>query len=236
MTQFVKAVLFDLDGTLIDTAADFVRIIGKMSLENNWQAPLETEIREQVSAGASAMVQLMLRHNDQLEVGEDELLNFRQQFLDDYEADICVDSCLFDSLDAVLADLESKGVPWGIVTNKPRYLAEKLLNKMQLDERCAALVCPDDVSRSKPDPEPMYMALEKLGIPRGAAGSVLYVGDHIRDIEAGNAAGMPTILAAYGYIPPEDQKTLKKWGADYIVETPEQLNKLLLSSGKFEYL
>ena len=236
MSQFVKAVLFDLDGTLIDTAADFVRIIGKMSLENNWQAPPETDIREQVSAGASAMVQLMLRHNDQLEVGEDELLNFRQQFLDDYEADICVDSCLFDSLDAVLADLESKGVPWGIVTNKPRYLAEKLLNKMQLDERCAALVCPDDVSRSKPDPEPMYMALEKLGIPRGAAGSVLYVGDHIRDIEAGNAAGMPTILAAYGYIPPEDQKTLKKWGADYIVETPEQLNKLLLSSGKFEYL
>ena len=236
MSQFVKAVLFDLDGTLIDTAADFVRIIGKMSLENDWQAPPEAEIREQVSAGASAMVQLMLRHNDQLEVGEDELLNFRQQFLDDYEADICVDSCLFDSLDAVLADLESKGVPWGIVTNKPRYLAEKLLNKMQLDERCAALVCPDDVSRSKPDPEPMYMALEKLGIPRGAAGSVLYVGDHIRDIEAGNAAGMPTILAAYGYIPPEDQKTLKKWGADYIVETPEQLNKLLLSSGKFEYL
>lgn len=236
MSQFVKAVLFDLDGTLIDTAADFVRIIGKMSLENNWQAPLETDIREQVSAGASAMVQLMLRHNDQLEVGEDELLNFRQQFLDNYEADICVDSCLFDSLDAVLADLESKGVPWGIVTNKPRYLAEKLLNKIQLDERCAALVCPDDVSRSKPDPEPMYMALEKLGIPRGAAGSVLYVGDHIRDIEAGNAAGMPTILAAYGYIPPEDQKTLKKWGADYIVETPEQLNKLLLSSGKFEYL
>ncbi len=236
MSQFVKAVLFDLDGTLIDTAADFVRIIGKMGLENNWQAPPETEIREQVSAGASAMVQLMLRHNDQLEVGEDELLNFRQQFLDDYEADICVDSCLFDSLDAVLADLESKGVPWGIVTNKPRYLAEKLLNKMQLDERCAALVCPDDVSRSKPDPEPMYMALEKLGIPRGAAGSVLYVGDHIRDIEAGNAAGMPTILAAYGYIPPEDQKTLKKWGADYIVETPEQLNKLLLASGKFEYL
>ena len=236
MSQFVKAVLFDLDGTLIDTAADFVRIIGKMSLENNWQAPLETDIREQVSAGASAMVQLMLRHNDQLEVGEDELLNFRQQFLDNYEADICVDSCLFDSLDAVLADLESKGVPWGIVTNKPRYLAEKLLNKMQLGERCATWVCPDDVSRSKPDPEPMYMALEKLGIPRGAAGSVLYVGDHIRDIEAGNAAGMPTILAAYGYIPPEDQKTLKKWGADYIVETPEQLKKLLLSSGKFEYL
>ncbi|MGO1283078.1 MAG: HAD family hydrolase [Psychrobacter sp.] len=236
MAQFVKAVLFDLDGTLIDTAADFVRIIGKMSRENNWQAPPEIEIREQVSAGASAMVQLMLRYNDQLDLSEETLLEFRQQFLDDYEAEICVDSCVFGALEEVLTTLEEKKVPWGIVTNKPRYLAEQLLMQMQLDSRCAVLVCPDDVSRSKPDPEPMYVALEKLAIPRGAAGCVLYVGDHIRDIEAGNAAGMPTILAAYGYIPPEDQKNLKKWGADYITETPEQLNKLLLSSGKFDYL
>jgi len=236
MAQFVKAVLFDLDGTLIDTAADFVRIIGKMSIENNWQAPPEAEIREQVSAGASAMVKLMLRHNDQVEISEEGLSKFRQQFLDDYEAEICVDSHVFSELEEVLTTLESKGVPWGIVTNKPRYLAEQLLSKMQLDERCAVLVCPDDVSRSKPDPEPMYMALEKLAIPRGAAGCVIYVGDHIRDIEAGKAAGMPTILAAYGYIPAEEQKSLKKWGADYITETPQQLNKLLLSSGKFDYL
>ncbi len=236
MTNFVNAVLFDLDGTLVDTAADFVRIIGKMSLENNWQAPDQNDIREQVSAGASAMVQLMLRHNGQTAVSEEELLKFRQQFLDDYEADICVDSCLFEQLDEVLIFLESKQVPWGIVTNKPRYLAEQLLEKMNLHDRCTVLVCPDDVSRTKPDPEPMYLALEKLGIPRGGAASVLYVGDHIRDIEAGNAAGMPTILAAYGYIPPEDQKTIKKWNATYIVDTPMQLKKLLVKSGKFDYL
>lgn len=236
MTNFVNAVLFDLDGTLIDTAADFVRIIGKMSRENNWQAPDQNDIREQVSAGASAMVQLMLRHNGQTAVSEGKLLEFRQQFLDDYEADICVDSCLFEQLDEVLIFLESKQVPWGIVTNKPRYLAEQLLEKMNLYERCTVLVCPDDVARTKPDPEPMYLALEKLGIPRGGAASVLYVGDHIRDIEAGRAAGMPTILAAYGYIPPEDQKTIKKWNATYIVETPMQLKQLLVNSGKFDYL
>lgn len=236
MTEFVKAVLFDLDGTLIDTATDFVRIIGKMSRENGWQAPPAAEIREQVSAGASAMVRLMLSYNDQLELSEDTLLGFRQQFLDDYEADICVDSCVFAELEEVLTTLEEKGVPWGIVTNKPRYLAEQLLSKMALDQRCAVLICPDDVSRTKPDPEPMYMALEKLSIPRGAAGCVLYVGDHIRDIEAGKAAGMPTILASYGYIPAEDQKNLKAWGADYIVDTPKQLNELLLSSGNFDYI
>ena len=236
MTEFVKAVLFDLDGTLIDTATDFVRIIGKMSRENDWQAPPEAEIREQVSAGASAMVRLMLSYNDQLELSEDALSGFRQQFLDDYEADICVDSCVFAELEEVLTTLEEKGVPWGIVTNKPRYLAEQLLSKMGLDQRCAVLICPDDVSRTKPDPEPMYMALEKLSIPRGAAGCVLYVGDHIRDIEAGKAAGMPTILAAYGYIPAEDKKNLKAWGADHIVDTPKQLNELLLSSGRFDYI
>lgn len=236
MTNFVKAVLFDLDGTLIDTAADFVRIINKMSLENDWQAPSEADIREQVSSGAAAMVKLMLRQNNQLPVSEQTMLEYRQQFLDEYEADICIDSHLFEGFDDILAMLEQQEVPWGIVTNKPRYLAEKLLIALQLDNRCAALVCPDDVSRAKPDPEPMYMALEKLGLPRAAAACVLYVGDHKRDIESGKAAGMPTILAAYGYIPPEDQHNLKKWGANHIVETPLQLKQLLLTSGKFNYI
>lgn len=236
MTNFVKAVLFDLDGTLIDTASDFVRIIDKMSYERGWQTPSEADIREQVSAGAAAMVKLILRQNGQSVANEEQVLALRQQFLDEYGADICIDSRLFDGLDALLTALEEKGVPWGIVTNKPRYLSEQLLRAMQLYERCSVLVCPEDVSRTKPDPEPMYLALEKFGIPRGGSACVLYIGDHIRDIEAGNAAGMPTILAAYGYIAAEDRKKLKKWNADYIVETPEKLSKLLLSSGNFEYL
>lgn len=234
MSQFVKAVLFDLDGTLIDTAADFVRIIRRMSAQHGWEAPTDTAIREQVSAGASAMVKLILSHNNQ-PLNAETLQSYRQQFLDEYEADICVDSTIFDPLESALAMLESHGTPWGIVTNKPRYLAEKLLDVLALSDRCAALVCPDDVRYTKPDPEPMYLALEKLGLPRGIAQSVIYVGDHLRDIEAGNAAGMVTILASYGYIPPEDQDNLAEWDADFIVDSPAALAKLL-SSKRFEYL
>ncbi len=230
----VKAVLFDLDGTLIDTAADFVRIIKHMAAQNNWQAPSDAAIREQVSAGAAAMVTLLLTHNQQ-PTSEAQVQQYRQQFLDAYAAAICVDSHVFSELSPLLTSLETRGTPWGIVTNKPRYLAEKLLQVLNLQARCAVLVCPDDVNNTKPDPEPMYLALEKLGLPRGIANSIIYVGDHIRDIQAGNAAGMVTVLAAYGYIPPEDSANLDTWQADYVVQTPKALVDLLASK-QFDYL
>lgn len=232
--NYVKAVLFDLDGTLIDTAADFIRIIGRMSQTNGWQTPSSDAIREQVSAGAGAMVSLMLKHNDQ-PLTEELVQQYRQQFLDEYEADICVDSQVFPELEPLLDFYEKNNTPWGIVTNKPRYLATKLLECLNLADRCSVLVCPDDVSKTKPDPEPMYLALEKLALPRGVANSVIYVGDHIRDIQAGAAAGMINVLASYGYIPPEDQQDLNSWGADYIAETPKALVKLLRSKD-FDYL
>lgn len=233
-TNYVKAVLFDLDGTLIDTAADFVRIINRMSQQNGWQAPPSDAIREQVSAGAGAMVSLMLKHNEQ-PLDDEQIQQYRQQFLDEYEAEICVDSHVFPELEKLLDFYDQNGTPWGIVTNKPHHLAALLLEKLNLCERCSVLVCPDDVRNTKPDPEPMYLALEKLELPRGIANSVIYVGDHIRDIQAGQAAGMTTVLAGYGYIPPEDQDDLGAWGADYISETPKKLVKLLRSKA-FDYL
>lgn len=233
-SNYVKAVLFDLDGTLIDTATDFIRIIGRMSEKNGWQPPSADAIREQVSAGASAMVSLMLRHNNQ-PMTDDQVQQYRQQFLEEYGADICVDSRVFPELEPLLDFYDQNDIPWGIVTNKPRDLATKLLQCLNLDKRCSVLVCPDDVNNTKPDPEPMYLALEKLELPRGVANSVIYIGDHIRDVQAGSAAGMTNILASYGYIPAEDQKDIHTWGADYIVESPKKLVKLLRSK-QFDYL
>ncbi|MDO4449592.1 MAG: HAD-IA family hydrolase [Moraxella sp.] len=222
----IKAVLFDLDGTLIDTAPDFIRIIRVMCAKHNHPCPTDTAIREQVSAGARAMVRLMFGDvlADVADTDE-QLLAYRQEFLDLYEQDICVDSRLFDGLDNLLKNLENQGIAWGIVTNKPRYLAENLLDKLDLAKRCAVLVCPDDVKNTKPDPEPMFLACNQLDIDPKRA---IYIGDHVRDIEAGRSAGMTTAVAGFGYIVPDENP--KDWGADVLVETPQELSKWLMQA------
>lgn len=233
MTEKIQAVLFDLDGTLIDTAPDFIRIIKVMCAKHNHPCPSDEAIREQVSAGARAMVKLMF--GDELANVADtdpKLLAYRQEFLDMYEADICVDSRLFDGLDDLLLKLESHGILWGIVTNKPRYLAEILLEKLNLTERCAVLVCPDDVKNTKPDPEPMFLAVQKINEKFNlhlTPENCVYVGDHIRDIQAGRSANMRTILAGYGYIPPEDKDDLYGWGADVVIHSIADLADVIQS-------
>lgn len=221
-----KAVLFDLDGTLIDTAPDFIRIIRTMCQKHKRICPTDSDIRSQVSAGARAMVRLMFGEKVSQTLDDDPvLLSYRQEFLDTYEADICVDSRLFDGLDELLKFLENQGVAWGIVTNKPRYLAMALLDKLALTDRCGVLVCPDDVTNTKPDPEGLLMACQTLDVqPKNA----IYIGDHIRDIQAGKRAGMTTVIAGFGYIPPED-KDLTVWGADKVVATPQELSDYVLA-------
>ncbi|OAU95715.1 phosphoglycolate phosphatase [Moraxella catarrhalis] len=227
MTQPIQAVLFDLDGTLIDTAPDFVRIIQQMCADDGRSAPSEAAIREQVSAGARAMVKLIFAEQfDQVSDDDPKLLSHRQAFLDRYEADICVDSRVFEGLDELLSELERQGLPWGIVTNKPRYLAETLLDKLNLSERCQVLVCPDDVTNTKPDPEPLYLACAKLGVEPSAC---IYVGDHHRDIVAGRAANMQTVIAKFGYLSAEDLASMDAWGADAIAETPKELADWVLT-------
>lgn len=217
----MKAVLFDLDGTLIDTAADFIRIIQNMCREENREVVDAALIRTQVSEGARAMVQLVY---PELEVTDPTFLAHRQRFLDIYGADIAVDTDLFDGMYPLLESLEAENIPWGIVTNKPRWLSEALLKALNLTQRCAVLVCPEDVKQTKPDPEPMYLAANRIHV---AAEDCIYVGDHPRDIDAGRHANMYTILAAYGYLPLQHKDDLTAWRADCIVNTVEELHQAM---------
>ncbi|MCK4078378.1 HAD family hydrolase [Acinetobacter radioresistens] len=224
----MKAVLFDLDGTLIDTAADFIRIIQDMCRAENCEVVAADLIRTQVSEGARAMVKLVYPH---LEVDDPVFLAHRQRFLDLYGADIAVETDLFEGMYPLLDELEARGIPWGIVTNKPRGLSEALLATLNLTERCAVLVCPEDVTRTKPDPEPMYLAARQINLP---AEQIIYVGDHPRDIEAGRNAGMYTILAAYGYLPLSHKDNLTAWQADCIVNDISELRQKVCQLLKLE--
>lgn len=217
----MKAVLFDLDGTLIDTAADFIRIIQDMCRDKQCDVVAADLIRTQVSEGARAMVKLVY---PELDVEDPVFLAHRQRFLDVYGNDIAVETDLFEGMYPLLETLESQNIPWGIVTNKPRWLSEALLKALNLTERCAVLVCPEDVSKTKPDPEPMYLAAKRIQIQPE---DCIYVGDHPRDIDAGRHAQMYTILAAYGYLPLQHKDDLTAWQADCIVNTVAELQQVI---------
>lgn len=217
----MKAVLFDLDGTLIDTAADFIRIIQDMCRDKQCDVVAADLIRTQVSEGARAMVKLVY---PELDVEDPVFLAHRQRFLDVYGDDIAVETDLFDGMYPLLEALESQNIPWGIVTNKPRWLSEALLKALNLTDRCAVLVCPEDVSKTKPDPEPMYLAAKHIQIQPE---DCIYVGDHPRDIDAGRHAHMYTILAAYGYLPLQHKDDLTAWQADCIVNTVAELQQVI---------
>lgn len=217
----MKAVLFDLDGTLIDTAADFVRIIQQMCRDEQRPVVDAATIRTQVSEGARAMVKLVY---PEMDVTDPVFLAHRQRFLNTYGDNIVVDTNLFEGMYPLLEELEANQIPWGIVTNKPRGLSESLLAELNLTERCAVLVCPEDVTHTKPDPEPMYLAAKQLNME---AKDIIYVGDHPRDIDAGRNAEMYTILAAYGYLPIESRDDLNAWQADAIIQTVTELHQLL---------
>jgi phosphoglycolate phosphatase len=216
----IDAVLFDLDGTLLDSARDFHRIINRM-LNEAGREPIEfSELRTQVSNGARAMVM----HAFKLEQDADAFPALHQQLLDYYGTDTCQDSRLFDEIEPLLAWLEQRGVRWGIVTNKPQRFTLTLLDSLNLTERCASLVCPEDVNASKPDPEGLWLACQQLEVDPARC---IYVGDHRRDIEAGHAAGMITVAAAWGYLNAGEQA--EEWNSHYISHQPSELQPLLNS-------
>ena len=218
MKAELHAVLFDLDGTLIDTAPDFAVVVNQLRQRYQRDAMDYATIRAQVSHGARALVTLALDILPEDEGFEEK----RQELLALYSQHLAVKTRLFAGMTQTLNWIEQQLLPWGIVTNKPRRYAEPILAALGLSERCQTLVCPDDVTNTKPDPEPMFLACQQIHC---APEKVLYLGDHRRDIDAGKAAGMPTIATRYGYIEAHDPA--ESWQADFIVDHAGEIPGLL---------
>ena len=211
------AVLFDLDGTLADTAPDLAAALNTMLRTDGRDVlPYET-IRPWVSWGALRLIRL--GYGEELEATR--INELRGRFLACYEAGLCRESRLFAGVPEALAALESAAVPWGVVTNKPGWLTEPLLAALGLGDRAATVISGDTLPYAKPHPMPLLHAARELRVP---APRCVYVGDNARDIEAGRAAGMYTVAAAWGYIPPDDDPAT--WQADRLLHEPSELTLL----------
>lgn len=222
-----EAILFDLDGTLVDTAPDFFAVVNGLRQDQGKEKLADDTIREQVSNGGAALTRLAFDYPDQagrdLASASAVFINHRQQLLDRYFDNIGTLSSFFPGFEAVITELEKQDIRWGIVTNKPRLYTDELLKKLNI--QCDVVICPDDVSKSKPDPEPLFKAAEILALQPQQC---WYVGDHIRDIQAGKAADMYTLAASFGYIEADD--SAENWQADAIIDAPEALLEQLAAN------
>jgi len=214
----LRAVLFDMDGTLLDTAPDFIAVAQAMRVSRGLAPVPAQQVRDVVSGGARAMV-LSAFDVDPL---SNEFEELRLEFLARYQEHCAVHSHLYDGMAELLDEIERSNLLWGVVTNKPLRFAAPIMQQLGLASRSAVLVCPDHVSRSKPDPEPMLLACRQLDLDPS---TVLFVGDDLRDIESGRAAGSRTAAVRYGYIHPEDNPS--NWGADVVVDHPLELREVL---------
>ncbi len=212
----LQAVFFDLDGTLVDSAPDLIVAMQRLRAELG-ESPVDvTAIGEVVSKGGRAMLRRGFPGADDARI---ELLLPR--FLDLYAEAIATHTLLYSGMDEVLTSLERSGIRWGVVTNKPGRLARALLTAIDLERRCAAMVSGDCLPLRKPDPAPLLHACALAGV---VARRSVYVGDDMRDIEAGRRAGMKTVAAGWGYLNGEDPHA---WQADSVAMSPGELPRML---------
>lgn len=210
----LECVLFDLDGTLADTAPDLAAALNCMR-EEEGLAPLPGEVTRPVT---SQGVRGLLRVGFALQPEDPSYPAMASRLLTHYERGICRETRLFEGIEPVLAALEDSGVKWGVVTNKHARFTVPLVAALQLDHRAACVVSGDTTARAKPYPDPLLHACAAAGVlPNHCA----YVGDDLRDIQAGRAAHMTTLAAAWGYLGQE--ASIESWGADAIVAEPAAL-------------
>jgi phosphoglycolate phosphatase len=207
----IRTVLFDLDGTLADTAPDLAHALNLLLVEEGKTAlPYET-IRPEVSHGASALVTLGFGQKP----GDPGFDRLRSRFLVLYTENLCHHTRLFDGIPSLLQALKKQGLNWGIVTNKPAFLTDPLVAQLRPEPAPACVVSGDTVANRKPHPEPMLHACTAAG---SRPEQCLYVGDAERDILAGRHAGMKTLVALFGYI--NGHETPERWGADGMIRAP----------------
>jgi phosphoglycolate phosphatase len=209
-----QAVLLDLDGTLVDTAPDLCAVLNTLLAGHDRPALPYAIARNEVSNGALGMLRTAFPETSSAA----DLERLRLEFLEIYLRSVCIHSRIFNGLEDILNDLEESGRPWGIVTNKPHAMTEPLLAALGLAGRPNCVISGDRLPERKPHPAPLHLAASELGL---APEACIYVGDAPRDIEAGRAAGMATIAAAYGYIRPSEDPYA--WGADIVIHRPTDL-------------
>ena len=219
----VSTILFDLDGTLIDTAPDLAHALN-LQLKRHGKQPLPfVAIRPFASHGSRGLVGFGFG----LTPKDDSFSKMRDEYLSIYDTVFTRSPVLLAGIAYLLQAIENKGLKWGIVTNKPRRFTVGLIESMglNLESRAACIVCGDDAPQPKPSPATLLMACVQIGVK---SESCVYVGDAERDIIAGKAAGMKTVVALFGYIDVTDKPL--EWGADAMIQTPKQLMEILNTS------
>lgn len=210
----IRTVLFDLDGTLLDTAPDLAYALNIVRNEQNLKPIPYEQIRPAVSHGGLAMIRLGFTHTHHSNRFEE----LRQRLLQIYQENIAENTALFPGMEKVLHHIESSDMKWGVVTNKPSWLTDPLMKKMHLFERSSCVISGDTTDNRKPHPEPMILACRQCN---STVEECLYIGDAERDIQAGRRAGMSSLVAQYGYI--NDDDDINQWGADDIISAPEDI-------------
>ena len=216
----LRAVIFDLDGTLVDTADEFIPAVQALRAEHGLDEMDPLLIRASVSNGARALVALGLGLQESAPEFEDR----RLRLLALYGEVLGSVARLYPGIPPLLARLQREGIGWGIATNKPRAFTEPLLAQLNIQPGPGSVVCPEDVTMRKPHPESLFRNCREL---RCAPHEAIYIGDHQRDIDAGRSAGMYTIAAAYGYIEATD--AAERWGADAQADSSEALLDLIFN-------
>ncbi|GAA4868541.1 phosphoglycolate phosphatase [Luteimonas vadosa] len=211
--RFPRAVLFDLDGTLLDSAPDMLATVNRMRASRGQAAMPLANLRPHVSRGGRAMVAAAFPALD-----EEARAPMLAEFLDIYREELGRHGLLFDGIEPMLAALEADDVRWGIVTNKPEYLAREIVPQLGWESRCAVLIGGDTLAERKPHPLPLQVACQRMGVGIDAC---VYVGDDERDIQAARAAGMRSVVALWGYRLAADDPVA--WHGDTMVEAPIEL-------------